>query len=141
MAIQTSLTIKQQNFCHEYVKNGGNGIEAYLAAYDTNSRKAANVESCKLLQRDDITEYLQALYKPSKNKAINERQKKRQWLWDVINDPTTDKSDQLRAMDILNKMDQEYVNITRTEDNKPDISHIDTDKLIKLAEGKLTTTN
>lgn len=141
MAIETTLTIKQRNFCHEYVKNGGNGIEAYLAAYDTESRKAANVESCKLLQRDDITAYLQALYKPSKNKAINEREKKRQFLWDMINDPESDNNDKLRAMDILNKMDQEYINITRTEDNKTDISNIDTATLHQLASGKTNTSN
>ena len=133
MAIETSLTIKQQNFCHNYINNHGNGTEAYLAAYNTENKKAASVEASKLLQRDDITEYIKALRKPSVNKAINERQKKRDWLWDVIQDPTTDKSDQLRAMDILNKMDQEYINITRNEDNKTDISKLDTSTLLKLA--------
>lgn len=132
MAIETSLTLKQQNFCHEYIKNNGNGQDAYLTAYNTTSKSAAKVEACKLLQRDDITAYIQALTKPNRNKAINEREKKRTWLWNVIEDPTTDKSDQLRAMDILNKMDQEYINITRTEDNKTDISNLDTATLSKL---------
>ena len=36
-------------------------------------------------------------------------------------------------MDILNKMDQEYINITRNEEIKPDITKLDIDTLTKLA--------
>ena len=130
------LTEKQKNFCREYVNNNGNGIEAYLFAYDSTSTSAASVESSKLLQRDDITEYIATLNKPLENRITNERQKKRDWLWNIINDPVKDDSDRLRAMDILNKMDQEYVNITRTEDTKTDISKLDTTMLEQLAAGK-----
>ena len=134
MAIDTTLTIKQQKFCHEYYTNGGNGTEAYLASYNTENKKAASVEASKLLQRDDITAYLKALNKPSQNKAINERNKKRQWLWDMIDNPNTADNDKLRAMDILNKMDQEYINITRTEEKATDISKVDTSVLHQIAQ-------
>ena len=140
MAIETTLTIKQQNFCHEYVSNGGNGVQAYLTAYDSKSEPSARQESCKLLKRDDITEYIQALTKPTQNKIQNEREKKRQIIWDRIqycidiNDDTA----VARYMDILNKMDQEYINITRTEDNKTDISNLDSNTLLKLATGNST---
>lgn len=130
--ITRGLTEKQKNFCREYVNNKGNGIEAYLFAYDSSSKSAAAIESSKLLRRDDITEYIATLNKPLENRIQNEREKKRQWLWDMIDNPNIDESNRLRAMDILNKMDAEYVNITRNEESKTDISKLDIDTLSKL---------
>jgi phage terminase small subunit len=135
VAIETSLTIKQRNFCHEYINNGGKGIEAYMTAYDSKSPGSAKQEASKLLKRDDITEYIQALTKPTINKVMNERDKKRSIIWDRIQHciDNGDDSAIARYMDILNKMDQEYINITRNEDNKTDISKLDTSTLLKLA--------
>lgn len=132
MAIETTLTMKQQKFCHEYVRTG-NAVESYMTAYDCESYNAARQESNKFLKRDDFTQYIQALTRPTINKIENEREKKRRWLWDMIENTNIDESDRLRAMDILNKMDQEYINITRTEDNKTDISNLDSATLLKLA--------
>lgn len=140
MAIETTLTMKQQKFCQEYIKTG-NAVDSYMAVYDCQSYNAARQESNKFLKRDDFTQYIQALTRPTINKIENEREKKRQFLWDMINDPESDNNDKLRAMDILNKMDQEYINITRTEDNKTDISTIDTATLHQLASGKTNTSN
>lgn len=129
-----ALTMKQEKFCNEYVKTG-NAIESYLTAYDSNSRTAARIESSKLLQRDDITEYIQTLTKPLQNKAINEREKKRQILWSFIEDINIDNSDRLRAMDLLNKMDAEYININKNiDDTTPDIKNVDTTTLLRLVE-------
>ena len=113
----------------------GNGTQAYLTAYNSKSEAAAKLEACKLLRRDDITEYIATLTKPTQNKIINEREKKRQWLWDMIENPETSDSDRLRAMDILNKMDSEYINITRNLEDKPaEIAHLDTSTLLKLVK-------
>jgi phage terminase small subunit len=128
------LTEKQKEFCREYVRNSGNGTQAYLHAYDSNSETAASIESSKLLRRDDITEYIATLNKPMENRIQNEREKKRTFLWNMINNPATSDSDKLRAMDILNKMDSEYININKTIEDKPEISHLDTDTLIKLVK-------
>lgn len=128
-----ALTEKMKRFAQEYYKNGGNGTEAYLAAYDGNSRYAATQESIKLLKRSDINEYLKALAIPNENKAISEREKKRKWLWNMIENASNE-SDKLRAMDILNKMDSEYINIQRIEKEDTPISDIDTDTLIKLVK-------
>ena len=130
--ITRGLTEKQKNFCHEYVRNNGKGIEAYMFAYDSNSVGSAKQEASKLLKRDDITEYIRTITQPTINKIENEREKKRQWLWDMIDNPNIDESNRLRAMDILNKMDAEYVNITRNEESKTDISKLDIDTLSKL---------
>lgn len=131
--ITRGLTEKQKNFCHEYVRNNGKGIEAYLFAYDSNSVGSAKQEASKLLKRDDITEYIRTITQPTINKIENEREKKRTWLWGMIDNPNVSESDRLRAMDILNKMDSEYINITRNEEVKTDISTLDIDTLTKLA--------
>ena len=129
------LTIKQQNFCKEYVANGGKATEAYLQAYDSKSENSARVEASKLLERDDITECIEALLKPTMNTAKNERQKKRRFLWDMIQSDTASNTDKLRAMDILNKMDADYKDMNQSEDEKPaDITLLDTGTLLRLVE-------
>jgi phage terminase small subunit len=111
------LTIKQERFCQEYVKNGGNGTLAYMSAYNSNSPTSAKPEAYKLLQRDDITDYISALTKPSENQAKNERAKKRAILWQWITDPNTKEETKARAMDILNKMDNEYKTVIENNEN------------------------
>lgn len=128
-----ALTEKMKLFAQEYYKNGGNGTEAYLIAYDTDSRTTASRESWVLLQRDDITDYIRTLNKPNENKAISEREKKRRVLWDIIENG--DNNDKCRAMDILNKMDSEYTNINiNHNDNSIDLKSIDLAALKNLTE-------
>ena len=135
MPAVNGLTEKMKAFCREYVANNGNGTQAYLVAYDGNSEVAAANESSLLLKRDDIREYIRALNKPLEEKAISEREKKRQICWDRIEycTSTGDDTGAARWMDILNKMDSEYVNINRNiEDQQDNITQLDTDKLKKL---------
>ena len=122
-------------FCREYVKNGGNGTKAYLTAYNSNSEISAKVEANKLLYRDDVAEYIATLTRPTENKITSEREKKRRILWDFIQSNTVSDSDRLKAMDLLNKMDAEYVNINRNIEQKTDISTLDADTLKKLSNG------
>ena len=123
--VSNGLTEKMKAFCCEYVANGGNGTQAYLTAYNSNSDAAASIEASKLLNREDIKEYITALNKPMREKAISERDKKRSWLWSMIENAPND-NDKLRAMDILNRMDSEYQNININENrNAPDLSKLD----------------
>lgn len=126
--VSNGLTEKMKAFAQEYYKNGGNGTEAYLIAYNTDSRTTAQRESSLLLKRNDINEYLKALNIPNENKAISERERKRAVLWEIIENG--DNNDKCRAMDILNKMDSEYININRNIDEQQTvIAEFDTDAL------------
>ena len=132
------LTPKMKDFCHAYARSG-NAAEAYLEAYDSNNELVARVESCKLLKRDDITEYLAEINKPTINKITNERERKRNILWKGIERCIAkgDESGAARYMDILNKMDSEYVNINRNiDDGKTQLSNLDTEQLKALLEQK-----
>lgn len=135
-----SLTPKQQKFC-QCIVSGMSGKDSYLTAYNSNSTTSAYSESYNLLQRDDIKEYIETLKKPIETNiqktAISERQKKRQWLWDMIENPSVNESDRLRAMDLLNKMDSEYIQTTHTiNESKTNISGLDTDTLKQLISNK-----
>lgn len=133
MANVSGLTEKMKAFAREYYNNGGNGTEAYLIAYDTDSRTTAQRESSLLLKRADINEYIKALNLPNEIKAISEREKKRAVLWEIIN--TGDNNDKCRAMDILNKMDSEYANINiNHNENSVDLKSIDLAALKSLTE-------
>lgn len=134
MPAMNHMTEKRKKFCHEYYTNGGNITEAYLAAYDTTSKRTAQNEGSILLQKPDIQEYLATLNKPAMEKAQSEREKKRQWLWRMIESANSD-SDRLRAMDILNKMDSEYININRNiDDTSTALEGVDTSTLKLLAK-------
>ena len=133
--VSNGLTEKMKAFCRAYYANNGNATQAYLTAYNSDNPVNASIEGSKLLKRDDIQEYLHTLNKPLEKKAQNEREKKRQWLWDMINNPSVSESDRLRAMDILNKMDSEYININRNIDESESvISDIDSKTLLKLVK-------
>lgn len=114
------------------------GKDSYIAAYDSSgSDQNAYNESSKLLAREDIQERLKVLRKPLEEHVrttiISEREKKRAWLWNMIENAQND-SDRIRAMDILNKMDSEYINIQRIEKDETPISELDTNKLIELTK-------
>ena len=131
------LTPKQEKFC-ECIVGGMSGKDAYITAYNSSgSDQNAYNESSKLLAREDIQERLKVLRKPLEEHVrttiISEREKKRAWLWNMIENANND-SDRIRAMDILNKMDSEYINIQRIEKDETPISELDTNKLIELTK-------
>lgn len=68
----SSLTVKQEAFCHAYVENGGNASEAYRTAYDAGemSDGAIGVEACRLLDNPKV-----ALKVKSLREAIAEAHK------------------------------------------------------------------
>ena len=131
------LTPKQEKFC-QCVISGMSGKDSYITAYENNSNdNTAYKEAMKLLDREDIQVRIKELRKPlelhAKTTALSERDRKRAWLWNMIENAAND-SDRIRAMDILNKMDSEYINIQRIEKDETPISELDTDKLIELTK-------
>ena len=130
------LTPKQEKFCR-CVVSGMTYKDSYMTAYDCKSDNAAYIEGTKLMKRDDINSYISHLRKPIEKKVINtvisEREKKRAWLWNMIENATND-SDRIRAMDILNKMDSEYINIQRIEQEQSTVDTMDTDTLLRLVK-------
>ena len=131
------LTPKQEKFC-QCIVSGMTGKDSYKTAYDTKAGdNTIHTEVTRLLDREDIQKRIETLRRPleikAKTDAFSEREKKRSWLWNMIRNATND-SDKLKAMDILNKMDSEYINHTITEERKTPIADLDTDTLKKLTQ-------
>lgn len=133
------LTKKQRDFC-KHVVAGKSAKDAYIASYNTKAKDTTiYAEATRLLAKDDIQDCIKSLQKPLENKAISialsEREKKRAWLWDMITHAEKD-SDKIAAMNLLNKMDNEYLNVNvNVQDNKTAIEKLDTNTLVELAGG------
>ena len=137
------LTQKQINFCQEYISNGGNGTQAYLTAYDSNSPRSAQIEASRLLDQENIQEYLLQLRKPIeksvKRKILNEREYKKKLIQERIEECITrgDDSAIARYLEIWNKMDGEYVNINKDiTDHDSEIKQLDTATLLQLVKAE-----
>ena len=132
-----ALTPKQEKFC-QCIVSGMSGKDSYLTAYNSNANDTtAYTEACKLLAKEDIQARLTVLRKPLEEAArttvISEREKKRAVLWDIIE--RGDDNAKCRALDILNKMDAEYINITKNIEEGPKLGNLDMDTLVKLSNG------
>lgn len=132
------LTPKQEKFCRCIV-SGMSAKDSYMESYNCKNDRTAYNEGNVLLKRDDITERIKELSIPVKNHAqnvaISEREKKRAIIWEEIEHAREqqDHTAIARYMDILNKMDAEYININRNIDDtheKLDTLDIDTLKSI-----------
>ena len=65
------LTLKQEKFCQEYVKNGGNASAAYRASYDTKRLKQESVNrlAYELMQNIKITSRIESLQKAAQKRT------------------------------------------------------------------------
>lgn len=52
-------TVKEIHFAKEYIENGGNGVQAALAAYDTENYASANVIAQENLQKLSFDHYFE----------------------------------------------------------------------------------
>lgn len=123
----------QKLFCHEYVKNGNNGTRAYMEVYKADEETARRNAS-RLLTKADVKEYIESLQEELKDEAIMSAKERMKWLTEVVKDiqrevtsirtadedvivgdKNADLNTKIKAIDIMNKMDGEYV--TKVEGN------------------------
>lgn len=104
------LTAKQEEFAKK-IAEGMNYSDAYRSAYDTKrmSDKTVNEKASLLKDEDKIRTRIKELRDMAAKDTIMTAQKRKEWLTEVINDPNVDINAKLKATDLLNKMDGEYV--------------------------------
>lgn len=133
-----ALTAKQDNFCKNIV-SGMINKDAYMAAYDCQSEKAAWIESTKLLQRDDIQARIKALRLPLEAAIVSQAQNARQEQIEyIINrrkicEQKEDEQSIIRYTDQLNKLYGLYTDTATEEKREQTTAQLDTDTLRKLA--------
>lgn len=137
-----SLTPKQEKFC-QCIVSGMTAKDSYFSAYDTKcSDRVAINEGSKLMLREDIQARIKTMVKPlqeaSQSKAMSERERIKQILWDRLQKAIDREDDTtiVKITDQINRMNAEYINTTKViEDKKSNIDDLDTETLQKLADG------
>lgn len=133
-----ALTPKQEKFC-QCIASGKDGIESYMSAYDCNSRSAANVESTKLMKRDDITERISEIRKPIlnlvQNKQISERQQQIHAIKKRIEicEQKEDEQSLIRYYDMLNKIYALYKEAETPAEKENEVNNLDISVLKRLS--------
>lgn len=125
------LTYKQKAFCREYVSNGGNATQAYKTVYNWRGNDdGAKQEAYRLMQDDAIRSEINALTAPALKKCESTTEDRVKFLLGVLDDPTEKTENQLRAIDILNRMYGIYVQ--RTENATESTVKLDREALDSL---------
>lgn len=127
------LSNQQRKFCEEYVNNGNNGTQAYLKAYKTCKKEnTAKVNASRLLTKANVIEYIEELQEELKKKAIMTAEERLIWLTGVVQGKIKEKvyyegqesereaylNDKMKALDILNKMDGNYISKLELANNQ-----------------------
>lgn len=129
--MEKKLTYKQAAFCREYVSNGGNATQAYKTVYNWNGNDdGAKQEAYRLMQDDAIRSEINALTAPALKKCESTTEDRVRFLLGVLDDPTEKTENQLRAIDILNRMYGIYVQ--RTENTTENTVKLDREALDSL---------
>lgn len=132
-----TLTPKQEKFC-QYIASGKDGITSYMSAYDCTSKHAANVESTKLMKRDDITERIKEIRKPIlnmvQNKVISERQQQIDAIKQRIEicKQKEDEASLIRYYDMLNKIYALYKETETPAEKDNEVNNLDIGALKRL---------
>ena len=107
MARDFNLTPKQRKFCLEFRKNNGNQkLAAIAAGY---SVKTADAQASKLVKKSEVQKYITQLAEDAKRKTIMSIDERQEVLTAIARDSKKDDDTRIRAIDILNKMDGNYL--------------------------------
>lgn len=111
------LTEKQERFAQAVALEGMTYSDAYRSAYDTKrmSSKTINEKASVLASEDKITARITELRENLVGKKIMSAQERLEWLTRLIQSDEESTGDKLRAADIMNKMQGEYVQKVEAE--------------------------
>lgn len=119
------LTPKQEIFVASLVK-GNSQRQAYIEAYPNAAKwKEESIDSkaSNLLKRDKVWTRYEELLKKAEDESILTAVERKRWLTSVIKGEKITTADKLKALDLLNKMDGQYI-------DKVEVKRIETDWFI-----------
>jgi len=134
--VALKLNARQKSFCEFYVASGNATESAIKARY---SEKTARSIGQRLLTNVDIKKYIKELQEKAKESRILTAREKREWLSEVIKNGNEKLQDRLKALDILNRMDGDYVEkvqLSGEVKRSNPFEGLTTEELKKLANGK-----
>lgn len=104
--VALKLNARQKAFCEFYVASGNATESAIKAGY---KEKYAGVNVDKLLKNTNIQACIKELQEKAKTSRIMTAIERREFLTELIKNGNEKAADRLKALDILNKMDGEYM--------------------------------
>ena len=111
------LTDKQEKFCINVV-SGMTLCDAYKNSYDAENMQDNTIynKASDLSKKGEIRARIEELRKEARTDKIMSTAKRKEWLTDMImKDIEASRTDKLKALDILNKMDGEYIEKIKAE--------------------------
>lgn len=110
------LTPKQEKFVQSLIQ-GMSQADAYRSAYATKnmSDKTIHEAASRLVADSKVSARLAELRKQTAKETIMSAQKRLEWLTGLIEDKDVSIGDKLRAADIMNKMQGEYIQKVEAE--------------------------
>ena len=129
------LNARQKSFCEFYVASGNATESAIKAGY---KEKTSRITASKMLTKANIKKYIKELQEKTKTSRIMTAIERREFLTEVIKNGNEKLQDRLKALDILNKMDGEYIEKMQLSGqvNTNPLSGLTTEELRALAGGK-----
>ena len=105
------LTDKQEKFAQAVALEGMSLSDAYRSAYDTARMKdkTINEKASRLAADGNIGARIDELRASVVSPKIMSAQERMEWLTELIKNTAEGTTDRLRAIDIMNKMQGEYV--------------------------------
>ena len=105
------LTTKQDNFAQAVALKGMNYSEAYRTYYKTDKMTDKSVwdAASKLASHPEVSQRIDELKKQLASENIMNAQERMEWLTRLVKSEDASNTDKLKALDIMNKMDGEYV--------------------------------
>lgn len=113
---ESMLTAKQEQFVQNIIQ-GMSQADAYRSAYDTKrmSDNAIYREASLLMSNPKVAQRLAELAKAADSPKIMSAQKRLEWLTRLIENDEEGTNEKLKAIDIMNKMQGEYVQKVQAE--------------------------
>lgn len=110
------LTAKQEEFAQNIIK-GMNQADAYRSAYNTSrmTDKTIHEKASRMANDNKVRARITELRGELAKDSIMTAQKRLEWLTEAVQSEDVSVNDKLRAIDIMNKMQGEYVQKVQAE--------------------------
>ncbi len=113
------LTAKQEKFVQGIIK-GMSQADAYRSAYDAEkmSDKTIHENASRIANNSKVKARIEELRAKTADKSIMSAKDRLKWLTELVNSQSESRADQLKAIDIMNKMQGEYTQRIEAEVTK-----------------------
>lgn len=111
------LTPKQEKFAQGVALEEMNYSDAYRSAYSVKNMSDKSIwdAASKLASHSEVSQRIKELKESLVTPKIMSAQKRLEWLSEVIQSDNENTNDKLKAADIMNKMQGEYVQKVQAE--------------------------